>query len=370
MPSKQNIFAVLGSDEAEVKRAAAEQAAQLSPKEGGEFGTDIIDGAVDSVDQAVKRIQQTVEALLTLPFLGGEKLVWLKSANFLGDNVMGQSESVLDALESLLQVLQSGLPDDVRFLLSATELDKRRSFYKNLSKLAKVVVFDKLDSSRGGWEGKAVDHIEPKARSKGLRFQPDALELFALLTGGESRQVENELEKLDLFLGPKSREVTAEVVQKMVPLSRAGVIFEIGNAIAERDLEKCLRLTEQMLFRGESPIGILLVAVIPTIRNLLLVKDLMKRHNLRPPDQPFYFGSTLKRLPAEAVEHLPRKKDGTINDYSLGIAAGHAHRYKMTELVGLMEAALEANIQLVSSQLEAKMVFTTLFARLAQKSAA
>src|SRR5208337_4687723 len=89
-------WAVVGSDESEVKRAAREIADKLAPKDAGEFGSDVIDGQVDNVDQAVTRIHQTVESILTLPFFGGDKLVWLKNANFLGDNVMGRSASVLE----------------------------------------------------------------------------------------------------------------------------------------------------------------------------------------------------------------------------------------------------------------------------------
>lgn len=368
MPASPSIYAVVGSDESEVKRAAAALASKLAPKDAGEFGTEIIDGTADSVDQAVARVHQTMEGLNTLPFLGGEKLVWLKSANFLADNVQGRSESVLEALESLLELLKKGLPEQVRFLLSAPEIDKRRSFYKNLAKLAKVEVFDKLDASRSGWEEQAANQIDIKAREKGLSFTSDALELFALLTGGESRQIENELEKIDLYLGKSSRKVTAETVHKLVPLSRAGVIFEIGNAIAARDLQGCLRLLDQMLYQGESAIGILLVAIIPTVRNLLLVKDLMQSNRLTRPAQPFHFSSSLNRLPAQATEHLPRKKDGTLNTYPLGIAACNAHRYTVAELKDLLESCLEANIQLVSSQLESKMVLTALFSKIAPDS--
>lgn len=371
MPPKTStaIYAIVGSDESEVKRAAAAKAAQLAPKDAGEFGVEIIDGAADSVDQAIARIHQTVEALLTLPFLGGEKLVWLKSANFLGDTIMGRSESVLEALETLLKTLEAGLPDQVRFLLSAPEIDKRRSFYKSLSKLGQLELHDKLESSGRGWEERATQQIDAKARQRGLQFTAEALELFFLLTGGESRQIENELDKIDLFLGKETRQVTPATVQKLVPLTKAGVIFEIGNAIAARDLQGCLRLLEQMLFQGESAIGILLVAIIPTVRNLLLVKDLMVRHRLSRPAQPFHFTAALNRLPAEATAHLPRKKDGTLNTYPLGIAACNAHRYQLSELQELLEAALEANIQLVTSQLEPKMVLTAFFAKLAPAAA-
>ena len=102
-----------------------------------------------------------------------------------------------------------------------------------------------------------------------------ALELFVLLTGGDTRQIDNELEKIDTFLG-KDRAVPIELVRELVPLSRAGVIFELSNALSARDLELALTLVRRLLEQGESAIGILLAAVVPTIRNLLLAKDLME----------------------------------------------------------------------------------------------
>src|SRR6266513_2181125 len=103
------IHAVVGSDEAEVKRTAAELATKLTPAEAGDFGLEVIDGAADNVEQATARIRSTIEALQTLPFFGGAKLVWLKNANFLGDNPIGRAASVQFALEELAAALDGGL---------------------------------------------------------------------------------------------------------------------------------------------------------------------------------------------------------------------------------------------------------------------
>ncbi|PYJ42958.1 MAG: hypothetical protein DME86_04205 [Verrucomicrobia bacterium] len=82
-----NLYAIVGSDEAAVKREAAALAQKLAPAEAGEFGLETIDGAADNVEQAAGAIRSTIAALQTLPFFGGGKLVWLKSANFLSDDV-------------------------------------------------------------------------------------------------------------------------------------------------------------------------------------------------------------------------------------------------------------------------------------------
>ncbi len=352
--SPKNVTVVLGSDEGAVKEAARAFAERLTPPDAGEFGVEIVDGAADNAATAAARIHETVGALQTLPFFGG-KLVWLKSANFLADSPIGRANAVLEALEILLGVLQAGLSPEVKFLFSATETDKRRTFYKQLTKLADTHVFDRLDSTKSGWEEEAAVLVEQRARARGLDLSGEASELFTLLTGGDTRQIDNELEKLDLYLGPDQRQVDDATVRQLVPMSRAGVIFELGNAISRRNLDRALSLIDQLLYQGESAIGLLLVALVPTVRNLLLAKDLQQRHRLSKPASPFMFGKSLERLPPEATAHLPRKKDGTVNTFGLGFAAAEAHRFQLEELREGLAACLRANVQLVTGQLEPRL---------------
>jgi DNA polymerase-3 subunit delta len=361
-----NIYAVLGSDEAEVKRVAAELASNLTPPSAGDFGLEVIDGAADNVDQAEARVRSAIEALQTLPFFGSTKVVWLKNVNFLGDDQKARSTAVQSALEELSELVDSGFGPGVTLLISATDLDKRRSFYKTLLRRAEVQVFDRLDSSRDGWEEEALEMVQQRAKKGKLQFDDDALDLFVLLTGGDTRQIDNELEKVDTFLG-KDRVVNAELVRELVPLSRAGVIFELGNALAARDLQLSLKLVRRLLDQGEKAIGILLVAIVPTIRNLLLAKDLMERYRLPRSHSPFQFISAINRLPAEATDHLPRKKDGSINAYALGIAAQQAGRFETTPLTQAMRACLDANIQLVTTQLDHELILTEVVVKLLQK---
>jgi len=365
-PGTGNIHAVVGSDESAVKSAAAELAATLTPPDAGEFGLEIIDGCADNVDQAAARIRSTIGALQTLPFFGGGKLVWLKNVNFLGDNRLGGSVAVQEALDELAEALKGGLGEEVKFLLSAPEVDKRRSFYKALSRQAELQVFEVFDAGRSGWEEAASDLARSLGNKHRLQFDDEALDLFVLLTGGDTRTINNELEKLDLFLDPeeRGRRVTLEMVRTQVPTSRAGVIFELGNALAARDLNRALGLVRQLLDQGESAIGILLVTVIPTVRNLLLVKELMQRHQLPRPAAPHHFISTLNRLPAEATAHLPRKKDGTVNAYVLGISAMQAHRFEVEQLIAGLEACLTANLQIVTTQLDHQLIINQVVVKL------
>jgi DNA polymerase-3 subunit delta len=235
--------------------------------------------------------------------------------------------------------------------------------------------------------------VQQRAKKRKLQFDQNALDLFVLLTGGNTRQIDNELEKIDTYCStgfqpvgqagvspapPRSAgrmsasptttmavpQVTVELVRELVPLSRAGVIFELSNALAARDLQLSLKLVRRLLDQGESAIGILLVAIVPTIRNLLLAKDLMERYRLPRPHSPFQFISAINRLPSEATDHLPRKKDGSVNAYALGIAAQQAGRFETTQLIQAMRACLEANVQLVTTQLDHELILTEVVVKL------
>src|SRR5262245_34927911 len=179
------IYAVLGSDEVEVKRVAAELATNLTPPGAGDFGLDVIDGAADNADQAEARVRLAIEALQTLPFFGNTKVVWLKNVNFLGDDQKARSIAVQSVLEELSELIGSGFGPGITLLISATDVDKRRSFYKTLLKRGEVQIFDRLDSGRAGWEEEALEIVQQRAKKRKLQFEEDAFDLFVLLTGGD-----------------------------------------------------------------------------------------------------------------------------------------------------------------------------------------
>src|SRR5207237_10618043 len=93
-PAAAKIYAVVGSDDVEVKHTAAELAEKLKPADAGDFGLETIDGAADNADQAATRIRSTIEALPTLPFFGGAKVGCLKNANSLAKHQKARATAV------------------------------------------------------------------------------------------------------------------------------------------------------------------------------------------------------------------------------------------------------------------------------------
>jgi DNA polymerase-3 subunit delta len=279
---------------------------------------------------------------------------------------MGRSETVTTAVEKLLTILEQGLPDGIVFLLSAIDPDKRRTAYKTLGKLATVHLHDKPDFGWGSTEADVVDWVSGRARAAGLRLESEAAAVLAARVGAETRQIDNEIEKLSLTFGTDVA-LTAAQIRELVPATRAGGIFDLSNALAKRDLHLCLATLEQLFRQNEKGVGILLAAIMPTVRNLLVVKDLMATHRISPPAQPQFFKSALDRLPEAAIAHLPRKKDGTLNTYPLGIAAANSARFTLAELEAAFLACARANRELVTTQLSEQIVLSRLMVEIAGK---
>ena len=349
----------MGTDEARVKEAALMKVRQLTPEGAGDFSNDIIDGTADNADHAGTICSNVCMALQTLPFFGGVKVVWLKNATFLGDTQTGRAQAAVDGFERILDVLESGLGNDVRVVISTTGIDKRRSAYKRISKLANLEVFDKPDTSRAGWEGPVLAIALKKAKELGISFESGALELLVQMAGDDTRQMENELEKIDLYLGERRR-AGLKTVQSLVSMSRAGVLWDLGNAIGKRDLQRALDLLGTLMYQGQNAIGLLLAAVVPRVRSLLLIKDLGSRHKLNKFNYNG-FCSSLEGLPSSATAHLPRKKDGTgFNAYPMFLAIPETGNFTLDELHAAFKACLDANVKLVTTSLDPKLVLERL----------
>ena len=356
-----NIVAFLGTDEAQVKEAAAKTYGKLLPEDAGDFGGEIIDGGADNAEHAGRICSDVIQALQTLPFFGGQKIVWLKNANFLGDSVTGRAAASLDGQENILELLKAGLPDEVIFIISATEIDKRRAFYKGLSKIGRVTVFDKPDTGKAGWEGQVMELVESRARELGVKFDKEALELFVMLVGEDTMQIRSELEKMSLYLGDQES-VKSEDVRKLVSLTRAGVVFEVGNAIGRRDLRSALEMVDHLMFRGESAVGILLAAIVPKVRNLVVAKDLAERGIGGGSYQSFM--GALERMGEAETAHLPRTKAGKLSAYPLYLALGETRKFSSKELREALHSCLEANERLVTTQIDPKLVLNQLLVKI------
>ena len=362
-----NIHLIYGTDDGAVAEAAIKLFNQLKPADGDDFANDIIDGNADNAEHAHQLSLDTIQALLTLPFFGGSKVVWLKRANYMGTDRTGEAARAKEGVESLLEILENGIGDDIQLIISATAIHKSRRFFKFLKKHANLIEHNKLDTTKDGWEEQVAMMVEKRAATLGLDFEQDALDLFVALAGEDTRQIKSELEKLDLYTGSERNTINIDDVRKIVPLSRAGVVFEIDSAIQKADANRALELIDQQLARGESAIAILRASLIPTIRNLFMAKAVQEMFPNQQLDR-FNIGKILGALPNSETQWLPQKKTGGVNTWSLAFALLPARAYPMPALRHALEASLLADKNLVTTALDHRMILHRLIVELVSSS--
>src|SRR5258708_26173735 len=211
------IHFLCGSDEDAVKKAAADLAVKLAPADAMNLET--IDGRATTTDEAVQSIEKVREAILTLPFFGGGKLVWWKAVNFFDETGVGRHASVKEALESLQPDLARVDGTSVTLLVSALGIHKGRSFSKALLKLAQAKYFD-LPDLRKTSEDEIIFQIERRMKVAGIRPSPRAAERYLQATGIDTSAWSQELEKFGCFIGEGEAELTRDDVNRVISGSR------------------------------------------------------------------------------------------------------------------------------------------------------
>ena len=348
-------YVYYGSDEGAAAAAAAAKYAQLTAGEEG-WGNEVIDGSVGTVDDAVSCLRRTCDALQMMSMFGGKKVIWLKGVNFMGDSASGaRSEAVQGALEELVDVMKK-MPAETFLVLQATEMDKRRSFFKKMASAAQMEEFAGIDITQEGWEAEVASLTLKLAQQRGLRFDNAAMDLFVQRVNEGTRQIANELDKLDVYLGEERRTVEERDIELMVPISRHGVIFEISRAIERQNAKLAIRLISEQLSQGEQGVTIMRAAIIPTVRSRYCARLLTDTFRLNATGGYRSFESALNRLPAQARKLLPLKKDGSISCYGIYQAARSLGKLSLSKAKQHLLACAKADLQLVSTQLDTKDV--------------
>jgi DNA polymerase III subunit delta len=306
------IHFLCGSDEDAVKKAAADLARKLAPEDA--MNLEAVDGRATTVDEAVQSIAKVREAILTLPFFGGGKLVWWKAVNFFDETGVGRHASVKEALESLQPDLERVDGTSVTLLISALGIHKGRSFGKALLKLAQAKYFD-LPDLRKTSEDEIIFQIERRMKAAGIRPGPGAAERFFQATGIDTAAWSQELEKLVCFAG--EGELTRDDVNRVISGSREVIIWDFCHAVLGCEAKAALAQLSALLAQDESEVGILILLA-GQVRMAALAAVLRENKMLRLNRGSF----ASAEVSPEGEAYLPRKKSGEpISTYALGQAA-------------------------------------------------
>ncbi len=353
MGEKSGIEVITGNDEYAIKKAAVALTTSLAPEDSFNFET--IDAQVDEVEGALQRMGMLREAILTLPFGFGTKLIWWKNVNFLADTPLGRAASVTEGLEQLIPVLKEVDGQRVKLVMSVLGVDKRRTFFKTLQSLAKVQTFDVPDAKRDPEE--AILQIEQKLRQNGLKPDAGVADRIFEVLGVDPRAWEQEIEKLQCAHEGGDLRVTVEEVKVMVQGSREVVIWDFCDAAISGRVTEAIHLLNQLEAQEESEVGILILLG-NQVRQAALVGVMMEQKLARLSGGGRF---TKLEVTAEGEAMLPKKKSGeTVNLFMLSKVAEKSRRRPAAFWTGAVERVYQANRKLLTSAGDKRQVLESL----------
>jgi len=349
---------ICGDDDFAVKQRAKALYQQWATELGGE-DHEIIEATVNNSGEALRVIGKLREALQTLPFFGGGKVIWLRDCNFLGDERTAASGDVTETLAELAQELKEFKWQAVRLLVSAGKVDKRKVFYKTLDKLGKVESFEGWSVNDKDWAGQAELLARRAVQTRAKQIGEDALAELVARIGPQPRQLANEVEKLCLYVGERA-EITEADVNAVCIKNKISRAFALGDALGNRNLITLLRCLDEELWemqfdKQKSEIG-MLYGLISKVRALLLLKEMIREGWIKAGGDYHGFKSQLERVPAAKLPADKKYNPLAQNPYVLFKALTQVKNYSEGELVRAMDLLLQANQRLVSSALDERIV--------------
>jgi|ERR1043166_1368460 DNA polymerase-3 subunit delta len=356
--SSAPLLLVHGDDEFAVKQRARQIFQTWSTEVGG-MDHEIIDAQVSNSGEALKVLGRLREALQTLPFFGSGKVVWLQNCNFFGDDRTASSQAVTESLTELAQELKSFRWDNVRLLVSAGKVDKRKTFYKTLEKAGSIEAFTAWSMDDKNWAAEAEAASTKQLRSLKKEISDEALAELINNVGPHSRQLASEVEKLALYVGDRS-EIELGDVQTIVTRNKQARAFALGDALGERDLPRLLRTLDEELWETKfdsqkSEIG-LLYGLISKVRTMIFLKEMLREGWIKADVDYSRFKAQLERVPSDKLPEDKRFNPLAFNPYILYKALPQVRRYSTEDLVEAMRLLLECNQRLIFSNLDEALV--------------
>lgn len=169
-------------------------------------------------------VQTIISSAKQFPFIGDHMVVIVKEA---------QQLKKIEQLENYINNPQKSTI--LVFCYKYKSLDKRKSIYKTLSKNAVLFESKKLyDNQVPAWIVKYVSFNQFKIGHK-------ATHLIAEYLGNDLNKISNELDKL-MIITKTNSEITAEIIEKNIGISKDYNNFELTNALAKKDILKSNRI--------------------------------------------------------------------------------------------------------------------------------
>lgn len=293
-------------------------------------------------------------------------LAWVSDLLGGGPTGSGGKSSSVDTAELYMAALREGLPGGNILILTSEAADKRKKLYKTIAEVG-VIVDLSLDggisaAAKKGQSEVVEAIIRQTLAESGKSIDVKALAMLVERVGFHPVAAGLESEKLALFVDERKSIGVADI-NEVVGRTREEAIFELNEAVGNRDLASALAIAGRLQESGTHAL-----AMIAALRNYL--RKLLVIRSLQDMADPTYspglaygpFQVYLDRLKKCREAFLPKEIGG--HPFAVYMMFGKAEKFSLGELIEALGLLLEADYSLKGSGLPDKLVLDGLLLRL------
>lgn len=152
--------------------------------------------------------------------------------------IVKEAQDLSRTIENLATYAENPQPTTVLVICyKYKKLDARKKLAKTLKKTGELFESKKL------YENQVPDWIKRVLASRGYTITPKAAQMLTEFLGNDLSKVNNELQKLQLIIKPGAQ-ITPQLIEQNIGISKDFNNFELQNAIGERDIKKAYSIVQ------------------------------------------------------------------------------------------------------------------------------
>ena len=222
--------------------------------------------------------------------------------------IIKEAQNLRASIEQLVPYVENPTASTVLvFCYKYEKLDARKKLLKTLKNRGCVVM-----ETKKLYEYQVIGNFLPDViKKKHLSIQPKAIQMLVDFLGDDLSRIENEVNKLALIV-PANTEVTPDIIEKNIGISKEFNNFELKSAFATNDKVKIARIIKHF---AENPKDNPLSGTISTLYNYF--EKLLLFHGLTDQSEK-NVAAVLKEKPYfikefySGAQHYPMKKVSAI----------------------------------------------------------
>ena len=240
-------------------------------------------------------VREVIDLAETLPFFAQRRLIVFEDTGFFKSAGAELADYIKD------------MPETTYFIFVENEVDKRSKLYKAVKAKGHIVELTTQD------EGTLKRWIQGIVRREKKQISDSVILYFLNKVGTDMENIQRELEKVFCYALDR-QEITREDIDAVCVTQITNHIFDMVNAVADKNQRRALDLYYDLLALKEPPMRILFL-MIRQYRILFQVKGLLKQ------------GYGKKEIASKAGLH----------PFAAGKYMDQAKKFRMSELRAVME---------------------------------